>query len=142
MPVDHAYALYSAVSRLVPQLHGDRTVGIHPVRGLILADRMQVITRSSRLILRLPAERIHEVLLLAGKRLAIGTNRLRVGILLRFRHRHAGTARLRRQPRTQRLSGSRRRGADTTPRTHTPDLSPTRQDAPTTQGTCAAGSFA
>ena len=33
IPLDHGYTLFSAICRVVPDLHGDRRVGIHPIRG-------------------------------------------------------------------------------------------------------------
>jgi hypothetical protein len=33
-PLDHGYCLFSAICRVVPGLHGDRRVGVHPIRGL------------------------------------------------------------------------------------------------------------
>jgi Cas6 Crispr len=33
IPLDHGYSLFSALSRIVPELHGDRRVGVHPIRG-------------------------------------------------------------------------------------------------------------
>ncbi len=33
IPLDHGYALFSALCRIVPELHGDRGVGVHPIRG-------------------------------------------------------------------------------------------------------------
>jgi CRISPR-associated protein Cas6 len=33
VPVDHGYALYSAISRLLPQIHEAKNIGVHPIRG-------------------------------------------------------------------------------------------------------------
>ena len=33
IPLDYGYALFAALSRVVPRLHGDRRVGVHPIRG-------------------------------------------------------------------------------------------------------------
>jgi hypothetical protein len=33
VPVDHGYALYSAISRLLPEIHGAKNIGVHPIRG-------------------------------------------------------------------------------------------------------------
>jgi len=97
---DHGYALYSAICRIVPALHGSgeetnggavapaggsvqplwREVGIHPVNGNIMARRRISITPRSRLTLRLPSDRIVQVLSLAGKELVLGADRLRVGV--------------------------------------------------------------
>ena len=34
IPVDHGYALYAALSRVVPELHDAQELGIQPVRGV------------------------------------------------------------------------------------------------------------
>jgi len=33
VPVDHGYALYSAISRLLSEIHGATNIGVHPIRG-------------------------------------------------------------------------------------------------------------
>jgi len=33
IPVDHGYALYSAISRVLPEIHGAANIGVHPIRG-------------------------------------------------------------------------------------------------------------
>ena len=37
IPLDYGYGLFSALCRVVPRLHGDRRVGVHPIRGMRLA---------------------------------------------------------------------------------------------------------
>jgi CRISPR-associated protein Cas6 len=33
IPLDHGYSLFSSICRIVPSLHGDRRIGIHPIKG-------------------------------------------------------------------------------------------------------------
>jgi CRISPR-associated protein Cas6 len=80
IPVDHGYALYSAVSRVIPSLHGDLTAGIHPITGSLIGGRLLRLTESSRLVLRLPSERIHDAMPLSGKHLDIDGHPVVVGI--------------------------------------------------------------
>jgi CRISPR-associated protein Cas6 len=80
IPVDHGYALYAAISRLLPELHEDREIGIHPVRGRYAGDGRLHLTTTSRLVIRLPHERIRAVLKLAAKTLEVNNHRLRVGV--------------------------------------------------------------
>jgi len=80
VPVDHGYALYSAISRFLPEIHGAKNIGVHPIRGTYSGDGELMLRDSSRLVLRLESERIGEVLKLAGKRLEIDNYNLRVGI--------------------------------------------------------------
>lgn len=80
VPVDHGYALYSAINRLVPVLHDARDIGVHPIRGRYVGDGNLHLTPSSRLTIRLPDDRIRPFLKLAGKDLEVDGLRLRVGV--------------------------------------------------------------
>ncbi len=80
IPSDHAYALYSAIARLLPALHGDKEVGIHAINGRNTGDRLLALTGTSRLTLRIAYDRIGDVLPLAGKALALDGHTIQVGI--------------------------------------------------------------
>jgi CRISPR-associated protein Cas6 len=81
LPADHGYALYSALSRMIPSLHEDHAVGIGPIGGQYVGKgRLQIDARRSRLRLRLVAENIATVLPLAGKSLMIGDHLIRLGV--------------------------------------------------------------
>jgi len=80
LPVDHGYALYSAVSRLLPSMHSESGVAIHPIRGRQVGDRRLSLTPVSTLSLRVSAERISGLLSLSGKSLRIADATIRVGI--------------------------------------------------------------
>jgi CRISPR-associated protein Cas6 len=80
VPVDHGYALYSAISRLLPEIHGAKNIGVHPIRGTYSGNGELMLRDSSRLVIRLESERIGEFLKLAAKRLDIGSHILRVGV--------------------------------------------------------------
>jgi CRISPR-associated endonuclease/helicase Cas3 len=71
LPSDHGYALYSALCRLVPTLHAAENWGLHTLRGEPLAPGIISLSRSPRLGLRLPSERIPLVLPLAGRTLEV-----------------------------------------------------------------------
>ena len=77
--LDHGYALYSALSRVLPALHENKLLGVHPPTGL-RAGNVLKLSRGSRLRLRLPASRIAEVLPVAGKRLDLVGHTLQVGV--------------------------------------------------------------
>jgi CRISPR-associated protein Cas6 len=79
LPVDHGYPLASAIVRLLPWAHGDRSLGIHPILGRLIGARRLALTRGSRLVLRLPSERIAAALPIAGARLDVAGHGLRVG---------------------------------------------------------------
>lgn len=79
LPVDHAYPLFAALCRIVPQLHGDRQIGIHPIPGRFLGQRRMCIDRWARLTLRAPLESIGSLLPIAGQVLDLDGARLAVG---------------------------------------------------------------
>src|SRR5437764_10900531 len=81
LPADHGYALYSALTRQLPALHGapwlgrERRSGI-PWRNGIIA----LPSRGASLRLRIPADHYAHVLPLAGCRLDIAGHAIRRGI--------------------------------------------------------------
>lgn len=80
IPLDHGYPLFSALCRIVPGLHGDRRVGVHPIRGRQTGPGKLALDERSRLKVRLPAEEIAPYIAIAGKELDLAGHRLRVGI--------------------------------------------------------------
>jgi CRISPR-associated protein Cas6 len=80
IPADHGYALFSVISRLIPSLHGDESIGIHPISGLLVGDRLLRITDRSRLVFRMDSGRIRDVMPLSGKRLDIDGHEFLVGL--------------------------------------------------------------
>lgn len=85
VPVDHCYALYGAISRVLetsddPWLHKSVDIGLIPLRGHYLGKGRLALGQNARFGLRLPATRIPSVLPLAGKRLEINGDALRVGV--------------------------------------------------------------
>jgi len=80
VPVDHGYALYAVLSRILPEIHEMKNVGVHPIRGTYSGNGELLLRDYSRLVMRLESERIGEFLKLAGKRLEIDSYTLRVGV--------------------------------------------------------------
>lgn len=85
VPVDHCYALYGAISRVLetsddPWLHKSDNIGLIPLRGHYLGGGKLALGQNARFGLRLPAAKILSVLPLAGKRLEINGDALRVGV--------------------------------------------------------------
>ncbi|MGI8548737.1 MAG: type I-MYXAN CRISPR-associated protein Cas6/Cmx6 [Gemmatimonadaceae bacterium] len=78
VPVNHGYALYAAVSRVVPGIHSAAGVGIFPIQGTFNGGRLHLNTSSSVRI-RLPAERLPMLLPLAEAVIEIDGHRLRLG---------------------------------------------------------------
>ena len=71
IPSDHAYPLFSALSRRFPQLHKPNCVAIHPICGNQLGDRRIRLTDRSELIVRCNDDGITDWLPLAGTQIDI-----------------------------------------------------------------------
>jgi CRISPR-associated protein Cas6 len=81
LPTDHGYPLFSAISRLIPWVHQPTSkVRFAPIPGVREAPALIRLSRESRLRIRLPAEEIPRLLPLAGKSLAVGKHRMRLGV--------------------------------------------------------------
>ncbi len=81
LPVDHAYDLYVALAHHLPWLEHEPLAGIHPLHVAETAhgwvrpekpDALLHLSRRTKLVLRLPAERVDEARSLEGKRLRVG----------------------------------------------------------------------
>ena len=82
LSADHGYALYSALSRIVPDLHKPNAgVLVGPIAGEYVGKReLRLDHRRSRLRLRLLPDHIGFVLPLAGRSLELGHHRVRLGV--------------------------------------------------------------
>jgi CRISPR-associated protein Cas6 len=80
IPADHGYALFAAISRLVPAVHGDEGIGVHPISGRLVGNRRMSLTERSRLTIRVDTTRVAELLPLAGQSLDLNGARIRVGV--------------------------------------------------------------
>lgn len=80
LPVDHGFALYGAISRVLPVIHADREVGLKLVRGRYVGHGLLDISPASELVLRLPVSKVGRYLGLAGKKLEVSGHPLWVGV--------------------------------------------------------------
>lgn len=80
LPVDHGFALYGAVSKVLPEVHEDKDIGMKLVRGRYIGQGRLDISPFSRLVLRVPLDRVRACLVLAGKSLEVAESRLKVGV--------------------------------------------------------------
>ena len=81
LPADHGYALYSAISRQLPQIHGVDWLGIELISGVPCGQGIIMLPRDGGMLrLRIPANEYGHVLPLAGKRLDIVGHPIRLGI--------------------------------------------------------------
>jgi CRISPR-associated endonuclease/helicase Cas3 len=72
VPRDHGYALYAALCRELPALHGAAWLGVHPIRGERLVSDAIGLRGHSTVTLRVPLSEIGTVLPLAGRSLDVG----------------------------------------------------------------------
>jgi len=79
LPVDHGFALYGALSRVLPFAHNDDSLGLKLIRGRYVGEGMLDITPHSELVLRISADRIVSYLPIAAKTLEVRGSRLSVG---------------------------------------------------------------
>jgi CRISPR-associated protein Cas6 len=80
LPVDHGYALFSAISHIIPGLHADESVGIHPINGLLAGNRLMHITRNSKLVIRISNERVRDIMQLSGKSITVDGHKISIGL--------------------------------------------------------------
>ena len=58
LAADHSYHLYAGVSRVLPGVHSENGIGIHPIAGQLIGDRKLQLTERSRLAIRTSADQI------------------------------------------------------------------------------------
>lgn len=81
LPLDHGYALFGAICRVLGDLHGARWLAVHPIRGLPRPDgTLALDPRGGSLRLRVEPAEIPRVLPLAGKRIELDGYAAHVGV--------------------------------------------------------------
>ncbi|HSD61165.1 MAG TPA: type I-MYXAN CRISPR-associated protein Cas6/Cmx6 [Burkholderiales bacterium] len=79
LDADYAWALCREVAGILPWLESEPGAGVHPLKGAPTDRGTLLLSRRSRLILRLPAARVPEAERLTGSVLDIAGAPLRVG---------------------------------------------------------------
>lgn len=88
LPVDHAWSLFAALAPLLPWLEDDPIAGIHPIHVAESAhgwirpeapDALLHLSRRTRLVLRLPKERVTDTYRLSGKTIDIDSHAMTIG---------------------------------------------------------------
>ena len=82
LPIDHGYQLYSALKYRLGQLKDWNDISIKTISGKLDRHKRNEInlTERSKLLIRLPAEKIPFVYSFSGKFLTIGKHKIRLGI--------------------------------------------------------------
>src|SRR5262249_49275402 len=78
LPSDHGYAMYSAISKIIPEAHHADWLAVETVPGTARGDGGIYINERARLRMRLPQDRLPLMLKLAGKRLEVDGYPLRL----------------------------------------------------------------
>jgi CRISPR-associated protein Cas6 len=79
LPDEHRYLLADALQRALPWLADDARAGVHRLKLVHSGGAEDLVSRRTRLTLRVPRERAEETCALAGTELRLGAHRLRAG---------------------------------------------------------------
>ena len=79
VPADHDWPLLRAVEERLPWFAGEALAGIHPLRAVQTSHGIALIAQRAKLVLRLPAARLPDALLLQDTGFDVGGSALRVG---------------------------------------------------------------
>lgn len=79
LPSDQGYALFSAISRIIPEAHTADWLAVETIPGMARGDGLTQIDREAKLRIRLPQDRVPLMLKLAGKKLELKGHALRLG---------------------------------------------------------------
>lgn len=79
IPVDHGYHMYSSISKVLPEIHGDEEIALHPVSGVMAGNRKMKLNNKSCLRIRLPSHKLKSILPIAGKEFDISGHKIRTG---------------------------------------------------------------
>ena len=79
VPIDHGYLLFLELSRVLPWIAIDDMVGIHPIHGAATEHGDIMLNHRAKLLIRIPKERMEDVLTLTGKEIQLGKHALKIG---------------------------------------------------------------
>jgi len=79
-PLDHGYALFGGLCRILGDLHGAPWLAVHPLSGTPRPDGLLALNAHRGLRLRLDPAQIPRVLPLAGKSMELDGHVLRIGV--------------------------------------------------------------
>lgn len=80
IPADHGYALFAAISSLLPIAHQQNAIAIQSIRGRQIGNGQLALQPWSQLTLRIPDTAVADYVPLAGKPLRIGPTIVRTGV--------------------------------------------------------------
>ena len=81
LPLDNGYLIYSALSRLCPNIHELNNIGVHPIAGKANPSKQLKLNGRSRLKIRIPLEQIPLIYqFLVEQTFKIGESQFHIGI--------------------------------------------------------------
>jgi CRISPR-associated protein Cas6 len=78
--VDHGYALFAAISRILPEFHEAGDIGLRLIRGRYMGNGQLNISPASNIVFRLPVSKVAEYINLAGKIFDLDGHQLHIGV--------------------------------------------------------------
>ncbi len=79
LPTDQGYAMYGAISRVVPEVHAADWFALETLPGIARGDGTTQLDPQGKLRMRLPQEHVALLLKLAGKQLRVNDQAIRLG---------------------------------------------------------------
>ncbi len=79
MPIDHGYALFTELARLLPWLADEPLGGVHPINGADTGHGELILNKRTKLMVRIASARVPELMNLSGQTIHIGGNTLEIG---------------------------------------------------------------
>jgi CRISPR-associated protein Cas6 len=80
LPRDHGHALFLELSRLLPWLAGEELAAVHHIHGAETGkDDLLILNRRAKLVVRIPASREADLLVLSGQTIEVGGHKLTIG---------------------------------------------------------------
>lgn len=79
LPIDHGYALFAELARLLPWLADEPLGGVHAIHGADTGHGELILNRRTKLMVRIASVRVPELMQLSGQTIRVGGNQLEIG---------------------------------------------------------------
>jgi CRISPR-associated protein Cas6 len=79
LPIDHGFALFTELARLLPWLADEPLGGVHAIHGADTGHGELILNRRTKLMIRMVSARVPELMQLSGQSINIGGNKLEIG---------------------------------------------------------------
>ena len=82
LPKDHRFELMSEITRCLPWIEAENSVGIHHIRAARADDGRFLLPKRAKLVVRFPESRVAAAAALVGQELDVGGSILKVGAMV------------------------------------------------------------